>query len=309
MNDTTTTESKRVLAYGDYLVAIQRLIKALKEVQFDTVFGIPRGGYFPAGVIAQSMGKRQIFDPAAIDGKTLIVDDICDSGATMIEYNAKYHASPCAAVFRKSPDKFQWVHYGVCMAENEWIVLPDEKGCGIEENFKRTLQYIGEDVTREGVLETPKRMRRAYDEIFAGYKTNPKSLVKTFTKGSCKELVILKNCEFYSVCEHHFFPFFGHCSIGYIPNGKVIGVSKLARLLDCFSKRMQIQERMTSQIADFLEQELDAKGVYVVCEGVHFCMTSRGIKKQDANMVTSAIRGDFLDNAALRAEFLSLVKI
>lgn len=177
-----------------------------------------------------------------------------------------------------------------------------------ENHAKAILQYIGEDTRREGLLETPKRMRRAWDEIMSGYKMNPKSLVKTFTQGTCQEMVILKNCEFYSTCEHHFFPFFGHCSIGYIPSDKVIGVSKLARLLDCYSKRMQIQERMTSQIADFLEQELNARGVYVVCEGQHFCMTSRGVKKQDASMVTSAIRGEFMTNAAMRTEFLSLIK-
>lgn len=178
----------------------------------------------------------------------------------------------------------------------------------IEAVFRNTLEYIGEDVTREGLLETPERMRKAYDEIFSGYKINPKDLVKTFVQGTCKEMVMLKNCEFYSTCEHHFFPFFGHVSIGYIPNDKVIGVSKLARLVDCFSKRMQIQERMTSQIADFLEQELGAKGVIVVCEGVHFCMTSRGIRKQDASMVTSAVRGVFETDAQARSEFLALLK-
>ena len=169
------------------------------------------------------------------------------------------------------------------------------------------MEYIGEDTSREGLIETPKRMRRAWEEIMSGYKTNPKDLIKTFVKGTCEEMVILKNAEFYSTCEHHFFPFFGHCSIGYIPNGKVIGVSKLARLLDCFSKRMQIQERMTSQIADFLMDELGAKGVYVICEGVHFCMTSRGVKKQDASMITSAIRGVFKDSAETRNEFLHLI--
>lgn len=177
----------------------------------------------------------------------------------------------------------------------------------IERHAKKILEYIGEDPTREGLLETPSRMRRAWDEIFSGYKTNPKDLVKCFTKGTCEEMVILKNAEFYSTCEHHFFPFFGHCSIGYIPNGKVIGVSKLARILDCFSKRMQIQERMTSQIADFLVDELQPKGVFVLCEGVHFCMTSRGVRKQDASMITSAIRGVFKDDAQTRNEFLHLI--
>lgn len=178
-----------------------------------------------------------------------------------------------------------------------------------EKSAKKILQYIGEDPTREGLIETPARMRRAWDEIMSGYKQDPKDLIKTFTKGSCKEMVILKNAEFYSTCEHHFFPFFGHCSIGYIPNGKVIGISKLARLLDCFSKRMQIQERMTSQIADFLMEELGAAGVYVVCEGVHFCMTSRGVKKHDASMVTSAVRGVFETSPEARAEFLKLIKL
>lgn len=177
----------------------------------------------------------------------------------------------------------------------------------IERHAKKILEYIGEDPTREGLLETPKRMRKAWDEIFSGYKTDPKDLVKCFTKGTCEEMVILKNAEFYSTCEHHFFPFFGHCSIGYIPDGKVIGVSKLARILDCFSKRMQIQERMTSQIADFLVDELKPKGVFVLCEGVHFCMTSRGVRKQDASMITSAIRGVFKDDAQTRNEFLHLI--
>ena len=181
----------------------------------------------------------------------------------------------------------------------------NQKQC--EEHAKAILEYIGEETSREGLIETPKRMRRAWEEIMAGYKINPKDLIKTFTKGTCEEMVILKNAEFYSTCEHHFFPFFGHCSIGYIPNGKVIGVSKLARLLDCFSKRMQIQERMTSQIADFLMDELGAKGVYVICEGVHFCMTSRGVKKQHASMITSAIRGVFKDSAEARNEFLHLI--
>lgn len=177
-----------------------------------------------------------------------------------------------------------------------------------EKDIKNILKYIGEDVDREGLLETPKRVRKAYDEIFGGYKQDPKELMKVFADGSCKEMVILKNCEFYSTCEHHMFPFFGHISIGYIPNKKVIGISKLARLVDCFSKRMQIQEKMTSQIADCIMKLLKPYGVYVVCEGVHFCMRSRGVKKQDASMITSAVRGIFKKDHKARAEFLELIK-
>lgn len=178
----------------------------------------------------------------------------------------------------------------------------------MENEIKSIIEQIGENPNREGLKETPQRVERAYKEIFSGYSQDSKDLMKTFTEGTCQEMVILKNCEYYSTCEHHMFPFFGHISIGYIPNGKVIGISKLARLVDCFSKRMQIQERMTTEIADCIMNELNAKGVMVVCEGVHFCMRSRGVKKQDASMVTSAIRGNFLENNALRAEFLSLIK-
>lgn len=178
----------------------------------------------------------------------------------------------------------------------------------MQKHIKEIIKKIGENPNREGLIETPKRVERAYKEIFAGYEQNPKDLMKTFTEGTCQEMVILKNCEFYSTCEHHMFPFFGHISIGYIPNKKVIGISKLARLVDCFSKRMQIQERMTSEIADCIMKELDALGVYVVCEGVHFCMRSRGVKKQDASMITSAVRGLFKEDAKARQEFLSLIK-
>ena len=178
----------------------------------------------------------------------------------------------------------------------------------MKDSIKQIIKEIGEDTEREGLLETPKRVEKAYEEIFSGYKQNPKDVMKVFTEGTCREMVILKNCEFYSTCEHHMFPFFGHISIGYIPNEKVIGVSKLARLTDIFAKRMQIQERMTTQIADCIMKELDAKGVYVVCEGVHFCMRSRGVKKQDASMITSAVRGVFETDPKARQEFLTLIK-
>ena len=305
---------KKIISHENYRNAIDDLIRVIKTngVVFNKVYGVPRGGYYPATVIAQAAGVPVILDEAKIDADTLVVDDLIDSGNTVGELQKKHPLAKFATVFGKpNPALCDTSHIccGVLVAQGDWLVFPDEHdGTDIEDNFRRTLEFIGEDTTREGLIETPSRMRRAYEEIFAGYKIDPKSLVKTFVKGTCEEMVILKNAEFYSTCEHHFFPFFGHCSIGYLPNGKVIGVSKLARLLDCFSKRMQIQERMTAQIADFLEQELEAKGVYVVCEGVHFCMTSRGIKKQDASMITSAVRGVFRECAQARAEFLQLIK-
>lgn len=300
------------LTHDQYKYAIAELASivsgCVNPAEIDDIYGVPRGGYYPAVLLGEMLKKPVVVRDDCITAKTLIVDDLVDSGKTLLALKEKYPLNTFAVVYAKNAAIAR--DNGILFARaltNEWVVLPDEKGAGIEENFRRTLEYIGEDTTREGLLETPKRMRRAYDEIFAGYKTDPKSLVKTFTQGTCQEMVILRNAEFYSTCEHHFFPFFGHCSIGYIPNKKVIGVSKLARLLDCYAKRMQIQERMTSQIADFLETELEALGVYVVCEGVHFCMTSRGIKKQDASMITSAVRGIFKTNHEARNEFLHLI--
>ena len=295
----------KVLTHSEYTAAIIKAVQHIPaDVHYSYVYGIPRGGYYPAAVVANAIGATLLTNPDDIKpGITLLVDDLVDSGATRDDWKSRTGCD-FLAVYAPTPGSADY--YGE-IKPDEWIVFPDESGSGIEENAKRILQYIGEDVTREGLVETPRRMRRAWDEVFAGYKIDPHDLVKTFVQGTCKEMVILKNAEFYSTCEHHFFPFFGHCSIGYIPNDKVIGVSKLARLLDCYSRRMQIQERMTAQIADFLMAELDARGVYVVCEGVHFCMTSRGVRKQDASMVTSAIRGDFETNAAMRNEFLQLI--
>ena len=241
-------------------------------------------------------------DVSDIKKDTLIVDDLIDSGKTL----SKFKGNDKAVLFVKNNKEKQVTYY--MEKTNEWIKFPDEKDDEVQDHITRVMQYIGEDTSREGLIETPKRVQRALDEIFAGYKQNPKDLMKTFTQGTCKEMVILKNCEFYSTCEHHMFPFFGHISIGYIPNKKVIGISKLARLVDLYAKRMQIQERMTTQIADTIMKELDAKGVYVVCEGVHFCMRSRGVKKQDASMITSAVRGIFQKDAKARQEFLSLIK-
>ena len=177
----------------------------------------------------------------------------------------------------------------------------------MEQLVSSFFQIIGEDESREGLVETPARVRLAAEEIFSGYRQDPKKILKTFTEDVCKEMVLLKHCEFYSTCEHHLFPFFGHISVAYLPNRKIVGISKLARLVDCFARRLQIQERLTAQIADAIMDVLDARGAYVRCEATHFCMTSRGIRKQNASMVTTAIRGAFEKSESLRLEFLAAV--
>ncbi len=177
----------------------------------------------------------------------------------------------------------------------------------IKNSIEKILSYIGEDPTREGLQETPDRMVRSWGKLFGGYKQDPKDILKIFKDGSCREMVILKDIEFYSTCEHHFIPFYGKVSIGYIPNGKVVGVSKLARLVEIYSRRLQIQERMTSQIADALMEHLEPLGVMVICEAKHLCMVARGVEKQNSTMTTSAIRGHF-ERIEVRQEFLTLIK-
>ena len=178
----------------------------------------------------------------------------------------------------------------------------------IEYSLKKILKFIGEQPDREGLKETPKRIIKSWKELFAGYNHSASDILKTFEEGACDEIVILKDIDFYSTCEHHFLPFFGKVSIGYLPNKKVIGISKLARLVEIYARRLQIQERMTSLIADDLIKFLEPKGVIVICKSTHFCMTSRGIKKKDSQMITSAVRGIFLTNPQLKNEFMQLIK-
>jgi len=179
----------------------------------------------------------------------------------------------------------------------------------IESHIREILRLIGEDVDREGLLETPARVTRMYEEIFAGYSVDPRDVLGVTFDEQHEELVIVKDIVYYSQCEHHMAPFFGKAHIGYIPSGKIAGLSKLARLVDVVTRRLQVQERVTSQIADTLEEVLQPHGVMVVVEGEHLCMCARGVKKPGSKTVTSAVRGQFRRNAALRSEFLELIKI
>jgi len=178
----------------------------------------------------------------------------------------------------------------------------------IEAHIREILRLVGEDVEREGLLETPARVARMYEEIFAGYSVDPRDVLGVTFDEQHEELVIVKDIVYYSQCEHHMAPFFGKAHIGYIPSGKIAGLSKLARLVEAVTRRLQVQERVTSQIADTLEEVLQPHGVMVVVEGEHLCMCARGVKKPGSKTVTSAVRGNFRNSAALRAEFLDLLR-
>jgi GTP cyclohydrolase I len=178
----------------------------------------------------------------------------------------------------------------------------------IEKAVRDILEAIGENPDREGLVDTPKRVARFYQEFFAGIETDPSENLSVLFSENHEEMVIVKDIPIYSMCEHHLLPFFGHVHIAYIPrNGKVAGLSKLARVAEDFAKRPQLQERLTSQIADTIKKKLNAQGVLVVIEAEHMCMTIRGIKKPGSKTVTSAVRGLFQTNPATRAEGFSLL--
>jgi len=178
----------------------------------------------------------------------------------------------------------------------------------VEYHVREILKLIGEDVEREGLIETPARVARMYEEIFAGYEIDPRDVLGVTFEEDHQELVIVKDIVYFSQCEHHMAPFFGKAHIGYIPSGRIAGLSKLARLVEAVTRRLQVQERITSQIADILEEVLEPQGVIVVVEGEHMCMCARGVKKPGSKTITSAVRGTFRTDAASRAEFLSLIK-
>jgi GTP cyclohydrolase I len=178
----------------------------------------------------------------------------------------------------------------------------------IQAAVRMTLASIGEDPDREGLVDTPNRVARMYDELLAGYNQDVDRLVNNaLFDVDYDDLVLVRDIEFSSLCEHHMLPFIGRVHVAYVPNGRVIGLSKIPRIVEMFARRLQVQERMTRQIASTLEQVLSAKGVAVAAEGLHFCSLMRGVKKANARMFTSAMLGAFHDDASARSEFMNLI--
>jgi len=176
------------------------------------------------------------------------------------------------------------------------------------EALRTMIREVGEDPDREGLLDTPERIARMYAELFEGLRMDPVAVLSVGFEEGHDEMVILKDIPFYSMCEHHFLPFHGVAHVGYLPDGRIVGLSKLARAVEIFARRPQVQERLSSQIAECVETVLGAKGVGVVVQAEHLCMTARGVRKPGSKMVTSAMRGKFKDEANTRQEFLQLIQ-
>jgi len=179
----------------------------------------------------------------------------------------------------------------------------------VEKAFEEIIKQIGEDLGRDGLLDTPKRAAKAFEFLTEGYRRSVDEVVNdALFESDANEMVVVSDIELYSLCEHHLLPFIGKCHVAYIPNGKVLGLSKVARIVDLYARRLQIQEGLTTQIADTVQQVTGAEGVAVIIEARHMCMMMRGVQKQNSVMRTSAMLGVFKDNAATRAEFMSLIK-
>jgi GTP cyclohydrolase I len=293
--------NKQFLSSTDVSVLVGKMAEFLvaKHGNCFSVYGVPRGGIPVAYMLKNFLPNITIVDiPEPAD---VFVDDLIDSGATESRYETLYQ-KPLYALLDKRPQP---------AADRPWVVFPWEKGesdKSADDIPIRFLQYIGEDPNRDGLKETPQRMLRAWGEIYAGYQMKEKEILgRVFDNDkNYDEMVVLKDIEFYSTCEHHALPFFGKAHVAYIPTTKIVGISKLARLVDCFAKRLQVQERMTQQIVNNIEQVLKPLGAACIIEAQHLCMKSRGVEKQNSIMVTSALSGVF-KKPETRAEFLSMI--
>lgn len=264
-------------------------------------YPIPRGGVPAAYALASEFNIYIVDDPEEAD---FFFDDIIDSGATMEKWCAKYPGKPFLALIDKLDLN--------CIYKDDWIVFPWEgtAEASITDNIVRLIQYIGEDAGREGLLETPTRAIKAWTHWCSGYKQDPKKVLKVFEDGAMgyDQMVTVKDIPLYSKCEHHMADIFGTVTISYIPAGKIVGLSKLSRLVDIFARRLQVQERLTNQIADALEECLSPLGVGVLIKARHMCMESRGICQQGHHTITTALTGVIKEEPETRAEFLALAR-
>jgi GTP cyclohydrolase I len=288
---------KLVLGWRDINTALDKL--ALKN---ERVYGVPKGGMIVVGLAKQKFPGIQIITDPWETKPDLILDDLIDSGATRKKYKTDFPDVSFESLFDKRD-----------MDGNPWIVLPWEAdhpagADSIQQNIVRQLEYIGEDPNREGLLDTPKRIVKSWDELFAGYNQDPKELLRRFDAETYDQIVLLKDIELYSMCEHHMLPFTGIAHVAYIPDKRVIGISKLARLVDIYARRLQIQERIGEQVTSFLMNELNALGAACIIEASHMCMRMRGCSKQRSTMVTSSLKGMFFKKPEARQELMQLIK-
>jgi len=316
--ETNVGAELHVVSWHDVETECSRIVHRSRDRRVSAVYGVPRGGCAAAAIVAHALKMPLLDDITEAGSDVLIIDDLVDSGATARRFIGNALMGLGAgrvvyfdALFRKphSPRNIA----ADASERDGWLVFPWERGgadeAGPADAVVRLLEHIGEDPTREGLHDTPARVLRALTEMTEGYHVDIKALLtRTFESDGYGGMVIVRDVDFVSLCEHHMLPFTGRAAVAYIPgNGRVVGLSKLARLVDAFARRLQVQERMTEQLADALVQHLEPEGVGVVVVAQHSCMSCRGARKADARMVTSSLRGALYDKPEARAEFMRLV--
>ena len=294
--------------YNEHITRLADKIKASGKT-YKCVYGIPRGGYYVAINLARLLNLQIVTEIK--NANTLVVDDICDSGYTL----AHYKEYDTAVVFCRPYSFDKCTYYGTESPKGQWIVFPDENGETVHDNIRRIFEYIGEDPNRTGLLGTPDRIVRMWKEIFRGYDKKSAPKITVFPNGEdgiVYDSMVIDEGDYYSMCEHHMMPFFGHYWFAYIPNpkGKILGISKIGRVVDYCAARLQVQERLTHDIVDMLEKALGADypplGIALVMRGSHLCKEMRGVKKKGI-MTSSFLTGAFKTDAETRAEFMNFV--
>lgn len=306
-------------------VVCSRVGRYMKAADIDGVYGVPKGGLVPAAVVAGLLQRELLDQPTS---RCLVVDDIVDSGRTLEQIYKEFPSAAYAAFVNvdrvdQSLSAFRpaQISYGMELSEHDYEEIPwvefawdPRKSDGStehspESNVQRVLQYLGEDITRDGLIDTPERYLRALKEMCAGYEQDPGAILSKRFQADSNEMIILRDIQFSSLCEHHVLPFSGVAHVSYIPRPEqgVVGLSKLARLVTCYAQRLQIQERMTQQIARALVQHVQPLGVGVIVEAAHGCAQCRGVRQPTARMITSALTGVF-ERPEVRNEFMTLVR-
>lgn len=266
------------MLWPEVMIRVEKLCERPELRGRQLVYGVPRGGAVVAGLVGRDLDFQAT---QSLEAATLIVDDIVDSGRTKERYARLRPGVPFLALVDKSNgDK-----------DLGWVVFPWEEpdpSKDLEDTVVRQLEFIGQDPKREGLLKTPGRYLKALKELTEGYGMDPKAILGTVFSEACDEMVVVRDIPFWSLCEHHLLPFQGHATVGYIPDGKVVGLSKLARLVHAHARRLQVQERMTHDIAGDIEAHLSPQGVGVVVRASHTCMAMRGVRTP-AEMLTSSL--------------------
>lgn len=297
--------------WNDVQAEADRLADRHRSGNYTDVYGIPQGGSFVALMVAERLDLPLTtlanHSYSGHDDHILVVDDLVDTGDTARRVLASHSAATLTfdALYRKSWSPEHYAPHATNLLD-KWVAFPWERDEGAPTDaVTRLLQYIGEDPTRNGLVDTPKRVVKALGELTTGYDTNIADLLAVTFEEHHDELIVVSGIPFHSLCEHHMLPFHGHATVGYVPRSGIVGLSKLARLVEAYARRLQVQERLTTQIADALTHHLNPLAVGVLIHGTHTCMTMRGIQRQ-ATMTTSKLTGLLRERPDLRHEFLTL---